>query len=125
VQDAATLTGLQLEVLDVLWDEGEATARGVWSRVTTERPLALTTVSTILSRLERKEVLEHRREGRRYVYRAKVSRREVRRSKIRNLTETMFDGDAAGLVEHLVDLDGLDRTRARRIRDLLDALIDS
>jgi BlaI family penicillinase repressor len=125
LQDAAGLTGLQLAVLDVLWDEGEATAQGVWSRMTLDRPLALTTVSTILSRLTRKELLEHRREGRRFVYRARVSRRDVRSSKIRNLTETLFDGDPAQLVEHVFDVSAIDRTGARRIRDLLDTLIAS
>jgi BlaI family penicillinase repressor len=124
VQEAASLTGLQLAVLDVLWEEGEATAHRVWTRVRIRRPLALTTVSTILARLERKSVLEHRREGRRHVYRARVSRRDVRSSKVRALTEALFDGDPVGLVEHLVDGGGIDPVRARRIRDLLDGVIE-
>ena len=80
------LTGLQLSILDVLWEAGEATTQEVWAEINHERELALTTVATLLSRLERKDVLTHRRQGRQYVYRATVTRSEVRRSKVRELT---------------------------------------
>jgi predicted transcriptional regulator len=120
VQEAAALTGLQLAVLDVIWEYGEASTHDVWSQVSARRPLALTTVATILSRLERKKVLRHRREGRQYVYRALMSREEVRRSKVRELTNTLFDGDPVDLLGHLVEANGIDEARRRRIRALLD-----
>jgi len=120
VQEAVALTGLQLAVLDVIWEHGEASTHDVWSTVCDQRPLALTTVATILSRLERKNVLLHRREGRHYVYRATMSREDVRRSKIRELTDTLFDGDPVDLLGHLVAANGIDDERRRRIRALLD-----
>lgn len=120
MHDAAALTGLQLAVLHVLWEEGEATTHDVWSRVSAQRPLALTTIATILSRLERKKVLEHRREGRQYVYWATVSRHDVRRSKIRDLVETLFDGNPAELVGHVVEADGIDEDGIQRLLMLLE-----
>ena len=121
MHDAAALTGLQLAVLDVLWEQGEATTQDVWSQVSLRRPLALTTIATVLSRLERKKVLNHRREGRQYVYWATVSRHDVRRSKIRELVETLFDGNAAELVGHVVEVNGIDPDGMERLRTLLDA----
>ena len=120
MHDSAALTGLQLAVLDVLWEQGEATTHDVWSQVSRRRPLALTTVATILSRLERKKVLEHRREGRQYVYWANVSRHDVRRSKIRELVETLFDGNPAELVGHVVEANGSDEDGLQRLRSLLE-----
>jgi predicted transcriptional regulator len=114
------LTGLQLSILRVLWERGEATTQDVWERLTEARPLALTTVATIMSRLERKRVLTHRQEGRQYVYRATVSRSDVRRSKVRELTENLFGGDPAALLSHLVRADEVDADELRRIRDMLD-----
>ncbi len=119
------LTGLQLSILDVLWDRGEATTQDVWERLTEGRPLALTTVATIMSRLERKRVLTHRREGRQYVYRATVSRSEVRRSKVRDLTENLFGGDAAALLSHLVRADEVDAEELKRIREMLDEAVSN
>lgn len=123
MQEAVGLTGLQLSILDVLWERGEATTQDVWEQITEGRPLALTTVATILSRLERKRVLTHRREGRQYVYRAVVSRSEVRRSKVRELTESLFGGDPAALLNHLVRADEVDEAELRRMRELLDRAV--
>lgn len=120
MQDTVGLTGLQLSILQILWDRQEATTQEVWRTLRKERPLALTTVATLLSRLERKKVLTHRREGRQYVYRATVSRAEVRRSKVRDLMETLFDGDRAALVSHLVRADEVDAEELARIRALID-----
>lgn len=120
MQDTVGLTGLQLSILQILWDRQEATTQEVWRTLRQERPLALTTVATLLSRLERKKVLTHRREGRQYVYRATVSRAEVRRSKVRDLMETLFDGDRAALVSHLVRADEVDAEELARIRALID-----
>ncbi|MEM7415243.1 MAG: BlaI/MecI/CopY family transcriptional regulator [Gemmatimonadota bacterium] len=123
MQQAVGLTGLQLSILDVLWERGEATTQDVWAVLSAARPLALTTVATIMSRLERKEILTHRREGRQYVYRAVVTRSEVRRSKVRELTENLFGGDPAALVNHLVRADDVDQDELRRIREMLDAAV--
>jgi BlaI family transcriptional regulator, penicillinase repressor len=123
VQDTVGLTGLQLSIMDVLWDRGEATTQDVWEHLSDERALALTTVATIMSRLERKRVLTHRREGRQYVYRATVTRGEVRRSKVRELTENLFGGDSAALVSHLVRAEDVDADELRRIREMLDEAV--
>lgn len=112
----APLTELQLAILTILWDRGEATSAEVRSGLEPERSLALTTVTTLLGRLEKKGVVAHQRDGRRYLYRATVSRGEVRRTMVRDLTESLFDGDPTSLMGHLietrdVDSDDLDRFR--------------
>ena len=125
MQETVGLTGLQLSILDVLWERGEATTQEVWAALTQARPLALTTVATIMSRLERKEVLTHRRRGRQYVYRATVSRSDVRRSKVRALTEHLFGGDPAALMNHLLRADDVEPQELRRMRALLDEAVAS
>jgi len=125
LQESVGLTGLQLSILRVLWDRGEATTQDVQERLAVGRPLALTTVATIMSRLERKGVLTHRREGRQYVYRATVSESGVRRSKVKELTENLFGGDPVALLSHLVRADDVDADEVQRIREMLDAAVSS
>jgi len=125
VEETVGLTGLQLSILQVLWDRGEATTQEVCEAVNEERALALTTVATLLSRLEKKGVLTHRRDGRQYVYRATVTRSDVRRSKVRELTENLFGGDAAALMTHLVRADEVDADELARIRAMIDAAEES
>jgi predicted transcriptional regulator len=119
VDETSTLTELQLAILAILWERGEATTQDVHQALLDDRGLALTTVATLLTRLERKGVLEHRKQGRQHVYRTTVSRGDVRRSKVRELTETLFDGDAAALVSHLVDPATVSPADLDRIRDLI------
>ncbi len=119
MDEKSTLTELQLAILAILWERGEATTQDVHRALLDDRGLALTTVATLLTRLERKGVVEHRKDGRQHVYRPTVSRGDVRRSKVRELTETLFDGDAAALVSHLVDPATVSPADLDRIRDLI------
>lgn len=121
------LTELQLEIMNVLWDRGEATAVEVREGLRPSRSLAQTTVSTLLSRLEKKGVVAHRSEGRQYVYRAAVEAQRVRRSVVSEFTEVadrLFAGDVAELVTQLLaesDVDASDLARVRRMIEAKEA----
>lgn len=115
------LTDLQVAILSVLWEEGEATVNGVRERLAEERDLARTTVATLLSRLEDRGVVAHRERGREFVYRARVSEREVQRERVESLARDLFSGDVAALVSQLLDVEGLDRSDLERVRELIEA----
>lgn len=123
--DSSSLTELQLDILRVFWARGEATTQEVHDALSGSRGLAPTTVATLLSRLEKKGVLAHRRRGRQHVFRALVTERQVKRSKVRDLTESLFGGDPAALVSHLVRSDDVNREELARIRSLLDPAAES
>ncbi len=111
---------LQLAVLEVLWDRDEATVADVRDVLAPERKPAVSTVSTVLSRLEEQGVVRHRRQGRRYVYRAAVDRDDVRSAMLDDLLDQVFGGDAAELVNHLVrerELEGADLERLQALVD--------
>ena len=116
--DPYALTELQLAILGILWDRGEATSRDVRDALEPDRSLALTTVATLLSRLEKRGVLAHRRAGRSYVFRPTVTRDEVRTAMVRDLAENLFDGDRIALIGHV--LGGTDASGRERMRSLLE-----
>jgi len=97
------LSDLQLMLMRVFWSRPSATAADVVAELRPIRPLAHTTVATLLSRLEKRGLLVATREGRQVTYSAAVSRRDVRRSMVSALLAGLFDGEARGLVSHLVD----------------------
>ena len=96
------LSELQLAVMRALWTRGEAATSEVATDLAAQRGLAPTTVATLLTRLERRGVVTQRREGRTWIYRAAVSESEVRLSMVAGLVATLFKGEAAALVAHLV-----------------------
>ena len=97
------LSELQIAVVRVLWRNGETSVTDIAKVLGDERGLKHTTVATLLTRLEKRGVVEQRREGRQLIYRALVSEPQVRRSMVADLIGALFDGDARELVAHLVE----------------------
>ena len=95
---------LELACLKALWslEEGnvkaEGNVRAVQRIVAQSRPLAYTTIMTVLDRLVRKGKLTRRKVGRAYVYSHEASRDSMRRAAIRELLEGFFDGSEAELL---------------------------
>lgn len=114
------LTELQITILRLLWDKGEATVAAIWEALHADRGLAQTTVATLLTRLERRGVVTRRTENRQYVYRALVTEAEVRRSMVGDLTERLFEGDVTALVNHLLSSQEIAPGDLARLRTLID-----
>ena len=92
---------LELLCLNALWTLGEANVRDVQEIVVRTRPLAYTTIMTVLDRLVRKGKLTRRKQGRAFVYRPETSREEMRRAAVRELVEALFEGSEPELIAFL------------------------
>jgi BlaI family transcriptional regulator, penicillinase repressor len=119
-QSRHELGARQHAIMTVLWEAGEATVAQVHEALTGDEARALTTVATMLTKMEAKGVVEARREGRQLVYRPTVTREEVRRTMVGSLTETLFGGRPEELVSHLLDEQALSDADVDRLRTLLE-----
>jgi predicted transcriptional regulator len=115
------LSDLQLALMRALWVAGEATVAEVHAALAGERPLAQTTVSTLLTRLEKRGLLRHRTEGRQFVYRALVDEAELNRSMVAELADRLFPGDVTELVHHLLRARDVAPGDLARIKALIEA----
>jgi BlaI family penicillinase repressor len=113
------LSDLQLMLMRVFWSRPSASAADVVAELRTTRPLAHTTVATLLSRLEKRGLLVAIREGRQVSYRAAVSQKDVRRSMVASLLTGLFDGEARDLLSHLVDQRHISADELAEIRTAL------
>ncbi|MDZ4828950.1 MAG: BlaI/MecI/CopY family transcriptional regulator [Phycisphaerae bacterium] len=110
----------ELAVLRVLWDFGPQTVREVMEHLHERgRRVAYTTVLTFLTRLEQKGVARSDRNDQAYVYRAKVSRASVTKSRVKALLEELYDGAAGPVVMHLVENERLTADEVTQIRKLI------
>ena len=116
-----SLSEPQLALVRVLWEQGEATVAQVQQALQDERALALTTVATMLSRLEKRGVVKRREQGRTFVYRAAVEENDLRRSMVSDLMDRLFEGDAAALVNHLLSEGEIDAGEIARLKKLLSS----
>jgi len=111
------LATLQLAIMRVLWKRGEATVADVREDLHDDRPLAYTTIATMLAKMERKGYVAHRIEGRAHIYRPAIDQEKVSRSMVTDLADRLFAGDVTQMVAHLlagcdVDADELARLKA-------------
>lgn len=110
-----SLTPLELEIMQVLWNEGPSTPAEVVPLLGGN--LAYNTVGTMLNVLLRKGRVKRVAEGRAYRYRATVTRERAAGSAIGDLLKRMFAGDAHAMLLAMVDaghVDGDDLHRARK-----------
>jgi predicted transcriptional regulator len=98
------LTRREREIMDVVHRRGRVSVNDVIADLSGEP--AYSTVRAQLRVLEEKGHLRHDEEGLRYVYFAATSRQKVRRSAVRHLIDTFFDGSPEQVVEALVGRDG-------------------
>lgn len=96
------LGDLQLAIMRVLWERGEAPAIEVHQALLEERGLAVTTIKTMLRKLEEYGCVEHRTNGRQFIYRPAIAEADVRKRMVADLVSRVFSGDSAALVNHLV-----------------------
>lgn len=115
------LSELQHAIMRVLWEDGEATVSQVHTRLQPDRGLAPTTVATLLTRMEKKGLVDHRTEGRQFVYRPLVSEQEVQRSLVSDLASRVFEGDLAAVVNQLLDTRDVSSNELARVRALIEA----
>jgi len=106
---------LEAAAMDILWDRGGWSTPGeVHEVLARQRPLAYTTVMTILVRLWEKGQLERQRDGRAYAYHPVQSREEYVAARMGKLLATASDRSVA-LNRFLDTIDPSDRTQLRRL----------
>jgi predicted transcriptional regulator len=100
----AALSRRERQIMDVLYKAGRATAADILKALPGEP--SDSTVRTQLRVLEGKGHVRHEEEGLRYVYMPVVPRRVVRRSALKHVVDTFFDGSAEKVVAALLGPDG-------------------
>lgn len=115
------LTEAELRLMEIVWDKGTATVGEVAAALPGEPGLAYNTVLTTLRILEQKGYVRHTkaREGRAFVYRAVVDRKQASRNAVRHVVRRFFGNSPELLVLNLLDDGHLTEQELRKIRNLL------
>lgn len=96
------LTRRERQIMDVVYARGRATVAEVLEGMA-DAP-SYSSVRTLLRLLEEKGQVRHEQDGPRYVYVPTVAREKARRSALRNVLTTFFDGSTEDAVAALLDL---------------------
>jgi len=109
----------ELEILKILWEIGPTGLGRVHATLQEKRPVALTTVATMLKMMLSKELVTREEGPRGQLWSAKVSRQAAASGLIGKVVQHVFDGSARRLVAHLLQEGQLDDREREEILELL------
>ena len=111
---------LQAEVMELVWDSGEATVTQIVEKISERRPVTYTTVLVAMQKLAKKGWLTYRTQGRAYVYRPARSRDQARGSLVREILKSAFEGDPRLLLISLLDEASPGDDELRELRGMIE-----
>ncbi len=114
----------EMEILNHVWESGEASVNDIHEKMKQYRDVAYTTVMTIMKNLADKEYLKYRQDGRSYIYSAAIQPEDVRFNLIDRLVDKVFKGSPKDLVQTLVQSENLSDEERREIKKLIEKLGD-
>ena len=114
------LSNRERQIMDILYRDGSATAAEVHKKL--PDPPSYSAVRATLRILEDKGHVRHEQDGPRYVFRPAVARDNAKRTAMRHLVQTFFDGSAELAVATLLDESAsqLDESDFERLKKLID-----
>jgi BlaI family penicillinase repressor len=115
---------VQLEIMKVLWEHGDVTARQITDELSKKEEIAHSTVQTLLRKLEAKGAVEHMSEGRTFLFRALIHRSAVAESTTHDLLTRVFHGSVYSLVAHLIKHEEVSPQELKALRELIDSSSD-
>jgi BlaI family penicillinase repressor len=115
---SSTLTKQELEIMKVVWGFDSVTVRQVYETLLKTRPVAYTTVMTMMKILEEKKYLKKVMVERAFVYRPAQPKGKVIAGMVREFVNRVFDGSASPLLVHLVEEHALSKKDLEDIAEL-------
>jgi len=116
----AQLSRRERQIMEIVYRAGRVTATEVLAQL--PDPPSYSAVRALLRILENKGHLRHEHSGTRYVYAAMVGKESARRSALRSMVDTFFEGSASNVVAALLDLsrDDLSDQELARLSRLIE-----
>lgn len=118
-----SISEAESRVLEVLWRDGPSTSERVISALAEEN-WEVSTIKTLLARLVKKRAVRAKKEGRRYLYSAVLTREQWVTTESEGLLDRVFGGRVAPLVQHFSQHRKLTKTDIAELKRLIEELDD-
>lgn len=105
--------------MKAVWDLGPLTAGDVVDAVSAHSNWRPRTIKTLLTRLVKKGAVAVEEDGRRFLYRAKVSKSDCVRRESRSFLSRVFDGAVAPALLHFIEQERLSESDIEQLREIL------
>lgn len=114
-----TLTEAELRLMKILWSRGESAVTDLVAAMPEGESLAYNSVLTTIRILERKGYVDHRQEGRAFIYRPLIAEHEAGRSEVRHILSRFFGNSRERLLLSLLDDQELSPDELDRLKEAI------
>ena len=114
-----TLTEAELRIMKILWIQGESLVSDLVSAMPVSAPLAYNSVLTTVRILEQKGYVEHRQEGRAFLYSPCIAEHDASRSEVRHVMHRFFGNSREQLMLSLLGEGEITPEELQRLKDAI------
>jgi len=114
------LTDVENSIMEILWSKGEASVKDIAEAMSADKQTAYTTVQTMCKILAEKGYADFRKEGRAFIYRAKMSQKEARQGALSSLLNRFFGSSPELLAQHLMEETDIDLDELKSLQNQID-----
>lgn len=114
-----TLTEAELRLMKILWRRGESAVNDLVAAMPEDEPLAYNSVLTTIRILEQKGYVEHRQEGRAFIYRPCIAEQDAGRSEVRHVLGRFFGNSRERLLLSLLGDEEISPEELQRLKDAI------
>ncbi len=120
-RDLPKISDAEWLVMKVLWDHGSQTTNQVVAALAEQTPWKPKTIQTLLSRLARKGALQFEKQGREYLFHARVSAEYCELAAMRSFLGRFFGGELAPFLARFVEREKLTPAEIEELKRILDS----
>ena len=113
------ISDAEWEVMDIVWDADPVLVQDIVARLEARKGWHSRTVRTLVDRLVKKGALRFEVDGKRYLYRPKLSREVCVRQESQSFLKRVFGGEPAGMLIHLVKHSELTQEEITKLKEIL------
>lgn len=110
----------EFEVMKVIWDNEPISTNDIVNIVTKTSDWNMRTVHTLISRLDKKGAICHKKEGRTFVYSSVVKKDEYIKTESKSFVKKFYDGTANKMVVNFIKNDMLSKEDIEELRNILN-----
>jgi predicted transcriptional regulator len=116
-----TLTEAELRLMKILWRRGESAVNDLVSAIPQGETLAYNSVLTTIRILEQKGYVEHRQEGRAFIYRPLIAEHEASRTEVKHILSRFFGNSREQLLLSLLGEGDISREELDRLKAAINS----
>ncbi len=114
------LSDAQMEIMNIIWDAGEVTVSQVWQKLQENRAVARNTVQTLITRMEEKKWLIHRKVGNQFLYKPAFEKTNSLPKILNDFLNNVFAGSTNNLIMTLFQNKNLNKQDIKELKQLIE-----